>query len=176
MDSNIISAIISSVTAIIVAIITVVYTGKAKAKEEDTQYSIFNTTYTILHRKKDNKLMAIKDGFSWWAFFFNYVWLFYTRLWSTIFSSLLFIIVFGLHFYIIEEISDYHFFEYFIKIIALISINMPILLGTLGNRLLIKKYTKDCLLASPHSFYPIKSIIANTKDNAILKYMEEGKN
>jgi hypothetical protein len=175
MDANIISAIISSLATIIAAIITVKYGGRQDKieKEESTQYSIFNNTYTILKRKKDNKIIAIKDGFSWWAFFFTYLWLLYNRLWDVIFSTLLAVIFIGIHFYLVDYIGGYHFLEYYVKFITWIIIYMPLILGSLGNRMITRKYVHDYLLLSPYTFQPVKSIIATTRDNAILKYIEK---
>jgi len=174
MDTTLIAAIVTSLATIIAAYVTVNAVKETnKNLEEGDKYSIFNSTYTILYRELDNKVIAIKDGFSWVGFLFHILWIFYSKLWETIFTTLLIVGGIFIHLYIIDYTSNNNFLEYYIKLLASMFGFIGLILGMFGNRLLIRKYAHSFCLLDNRKYTPVDSIIANTKTNAILKYMEK---
>jgi hypothetical protein len=174
IDSTIVAGIMTSVATLIAAFITFASVKKANSNlEESVRYSIFNKNYTVLVRKTDNKTMVVKDGFSWVAVFFHVFWLFYSRLWEVIFTVLLISGGLFLHFYIVDNVGNTDFLSYFEKAARYVVVYSPFILGMFGNRLLMRKYTHSFCLLDNRNYRVVDSVVATTKTNAILKFMEK---
>ncbi len=143
IDNTIIAGVMTSIATIIAAYITVSSVKKANKNLEKTdKYSIFNKTYTILERISDNNIVAIKDGFSWSAFFFHIFWLFYSKLWEFIFTAILILGGLFVHFYIVDYIGNTNLLYYYEKILKFVISYSPIFLGIFGNKLLVRNMQK----------------------------------
>lgn len=177
IDNTLIAAIITSVATLIAAFITIASSKKTNENIKDTdKYSILNKIYTILERKSDNTIVVVKDGFSWAAFFFHIFWILYSKLWEVIFTIILVLGGLFVHFYIIDHIASTNFLYYYGKFLGFMLLYSQALLGTFGNRLLIRKYTKSPCLLDNRNYRVVDSIVATTKENALLKYMEKQNN
>lgn len=177
MDNTLIAGIMTSLSTLIAAFITISSVKRAnESLEENDKYSLFNKTYTILVRESDNNTIVVKDGFSWVAFFFHIFWLFFSRLWEAFFTLLL---IFGgifVHLYITEITANIGLLKYYVKFIDFAFPFFVLLLGMFGNRLLIRKYTHSFCLLDNRTHRVVDSVVATTKTNALLKYMEKHNN
>ncbi|PID46508.1 MAG: hypothetical protein CSB47_03550 [Proteobacteria bacterium] len=177
IDNTLLAGIMTSLATLVAAFITISSVKKANQNLEETdKYSIFNKTYTILVRESDNNTIVIKDGFSWVAFFFHIFWLFFSKLWEAIFTLL---IIFGgifVHLYIVEITANIGLLKYYVKFVDSAPPLFVLLLGTFGNGLLIRKYTHSFCLLDNRNYKVVDSVVATTKANALLKYMEKYNN
>lgn len=177
IDNTLLAGIMTSLSTLIAAFITISSVKKANQNlEENDKYSIFNKTYTVLVRESDNNTVVVKDGFSWVAFFFHIFWLFFSRLWEAILTLL---IIFGgifAHLYIVEITANIGLLKYYVKFIDSALPFFVLLLGIFGNRLLIRKYTHSFCLLDNRNHKAVDSVVATTKANALLKYMEKHNN
>lgn len=177
IDSTLIVGIMTSLATLIAAFITISSVKKANGNLEDTdKYSLFNKTYTILERKIDDKVVIVKDGFSWVALFFHIFWVFYAKLWEVIFTIVLVLGGLFVHFYIIDYIGNTNFLYHYRKFLLLTINYSPFFWGVFGNRILMRKYTKSFCLLDNRNYRVVDSVVASTKVNALLKYMEKQKN
>ena len=92
-----------------------------------------------IYQNSENKVKAVKDGFSWPAFFFSIFWLFVRGLYlygfilviATLIIAFLIPIIF-------TKITE----QYFSFILNLFGIGMSIFLGIIGNRLQVNLLEK----------------------------------
>lgn len=177
MDNTLIAGIMTSVATLIAALITIYSVKRANENLEETdKYSIFNKTYTVLVRESDNNTVVVKDGFSWTAIFFHMFWLFFSRLWEVVFTVLL---IFGgifTHLYVVKLTGNIDFLKYYVKFFDSAFPFFVLLLGIFGNRLIIRKYTHSFCLLDNRNHNVVDSVVATTKANALLKYMEKENN
>ncbi len=113
-------------------------------------------SYSIFIKKNDKSesiddVILLKEGFNFYAFFFNIFWFLYNKLWI---CSLIYIILISLLTY---------FFSYFV----ILSINLLILIfvGLEANNFLIKKFQKN-------NYYFVGYSTGNDEKEAKLRFLD----
>ncbi len=113
-------------------------------------------TYCVLKNSKSNDIEVVETGFSFLAFVFGPFWGLFKKLW--LFSFIGLIILFSFKF-LFQNFDN--------SILAIpISLSSSFFWGFFARDL----YIQDLIL---RNFKPTRHVIANSKENALIKYLSE---
>lgn len=179
IDTTIIAAVITSVVTIFAAILGAIIQRKPISDQDssDRKYlsrlSFLNRPYSILERKRDGNLVAIRNGISIYAGVFHIFWAAVNGLWGFIFTWLLIFLLFFTNAWAMCYFGKICFVFNHINMILLVTqVAIPLYMLHFGNRLLVQKLTSSSNLLSTSHYEEVAVIYANSKLHAIERYAD----
>lgn len=125
-------------------------------------------TYKIFYREFDNKVEAVKQGFSWPGFFFTWIWALVKKMWAL--GAILFVVVFILNVLsgAIEPVDYYGNINPIGIVLLFCMLGICIFCGIKGNAL-----RENNLLSTGYKL--IKMVPAVNPQMAAMAFYEEQK-
>ena len=115
-------------------------------------------TYCILKNSLDKDLIVVKTGFSIFAFFLGPIWGLFRKLW-------------------VYSIIGIAFLTYCNFILSAYDLKYFFVLSSIASSLFWGKFARDLYIQKliTSKFKPVKHVVANSKEDAIIKFLTESK-
>ena len=128
--------------------------------------------YTVCKHVKTGEYKAFKEGWSWSAFFFSFLWLIWKGLYEIPVLYIIFILCLGIHFSYIDSTFDTNISQWFFsRAVGLTVLFAPFIIGKFGNFLFMYKYTDPIKIATNNHFDKKRTVLATSEDGAIAIYI-----
>ena len=115
-------------------------------------------TYCILKNNSNKDLIVVKTGFSIFAFFLGPIWGLFRKLW--VYSAL-----------------GVAFLSYCNFILSVSDLKYSFVIASIASSLFWGKFARDLYIQRliKRKFKPLKHIVANSKEDAIIKFLTESR-
>ena len=115
-------------------------------------------TYCILKKNLDEDLMVVKTGFSFLAFLLGPIWGLFRKLW--VYSAI-----------------GIAFLSYCNFILSFYDLKYFFVISSIASSLFWGKFARDLYIQEliKRKFKPLKHVVANSKEDAIIKFLTESR-